>query len=65
MSTAGPAHDLAALYQRHRGAMYGAAAAVLHPAGLPDDVDDAVQDAVLSIWESSTSTLTYSTASSR
>lgn len=49
MSAAHP--DWAALYQKHRDAMYRVAATVLREVGLVDQVDDAVQAAMLSLMK--------------
>jgi RNA polymerase sigma factor (sigma-70 family) len=49
MSAAHP--DWAALYQKHRDAMYRVAATVLREVGLVDQADDAVQAAMLSIMK--------------
>ncbi|KDE97214.1 hypothetical protein Y900_028525 [Mycolicibacterium aromaticivorans JS19b1 = JCM 16368] len=48
-----PGHpDWAALYQRHRDAMYRVAAKVLREAGLADQAGDAVQAAMVSLMKS-------------
>jgi RNA polymerase sigma factor (sigma-70 family) len=47
-----PVPDLAALYRQHREAMHHVAAAVLREAGLADQANDAVQDAIESIISS-------------
>ncbi|WP_285029642.1 sigma-70 family RNA polymerase sigma factor [Mycolicibacterium sp. lyk4-40-TYG-92] len=44
--------DWAALYQRHRDAMYRVAAKVLREVGLADQADDAVQAAMFSLMKS-------------
>jgi RNA polymerase sigma-70 factor (ECF subfamily) len=49
MSAAHP--DWAALYQKHRDAMYRVAATVLREVGLVDHADDAVQAAMLSLMK--------------
>lgn len=44
--------DWAALYQKHRGAMYGVAYHVLRGSGRVDLADDAVQEAMVSLMKS-------------
>jgi len=44
--------DWAALYQKHRGAMYGVAYVVLRGSGRVDLADDAVQEAIVSLMKS-------------
>src|SRR5688572_27623395 len=47
-----PPPDWAALYQKHRDPMYRVAATVLREAGLADQAEDAVQEAMVSLMAS-------------
>lgn len=48
---ANPSYDWAALYQKHRDAMYGVAYEVLRGSGRVDLADDAVQEAMVSLMK--------------
>ena len=48
---ADPSYDWAALYQKHRDAMYGVAYEVLRGSGRVDLADDAVQEAMVSLMK--------------
>ena len=49
---ADPSYDWAALYQKHRDAMYGVAYEVLRGSGRVDLAGDAVQEAMVSLMKS-------------